>query len=250
MDNIKDKITKVLEIAKRGGTEEEANTAMNMALQLLAKHNLSMSDIEGDSIEDEDVIQSSSDGGSNQPWQRSIWYAIAKLYFTTFYSSTYMLNGKKKVSLVVVGRESNVQTVKEIASYLVALCKELASGTGEDTRYRNSFKTGFADRIRARCIEERQKAERESTANAARLTFNNNVNAAAEALKNNCNALTLTNIYALRTRESLDFLRAKGIRLTSRTSSWGSRSGDGYGAGCAAGNSVSLRTSARQRIGQ
>lgn len=230
-DTIKNRIAKVLEIAKRGGTEAEADTAMRMTLELLAKHNLTMSDVESSLVEDEDIIDIANDADNHQIWQRWIWDSIARLYFCQSYGSTYYLAGKKRISYTVVGRRSNVETVKDIASYLISLCKELAKSAGQDTLYRNSFKSGFGTRIAQRCIQEKNRAE------------------LAHTSSNNERGLTLTSVYALRLKENRDYLKDKGIRLHSTASKSRSyRNESGYGSGYSAAGNASLSTSAKLRI--
>jgi len=70
MDNsLKEKIAKIMEIAKRGGTENEMNVAMQKVQELLMKHNISMSDIENIEVKDEDIIEERHDGKHGQAWQ-------------------------------------------------------------------------------------------------------------------------------------------------------------------------------------
>ena len=84
-EDIIEKIQKVLELAKRGGTEGEANAAMHKVLELLAKHNLNMSDVEQHEEKPEDIVELSSDAGKQQ-WQAIIWNAMADLYFCRVFS--------------------------------------------------------------------------------------------------------------------------------------------------------------------
>lgn len=232
MSDIKDKIQKVLEIAKRGGTEAEAATALSLAHELLAKHNLSMSDVQREESNEEDVVEFRAQGESNRQWQGIVWMSVSKLYFCQMYASSYALpSGKTGKSYVVVGRESNVETVKEVAGYLVALCKSLIEKESlADTLWKNSFKNGFASRIYDRCEETRAQS--------------------VTKIESNGSLLPIVALYELTKKENYDFLAAKGIKLRSGGSSRITfRSKEGYNAGKAAANSASLSRSSTLKIG-
>lgn len=227
MSTIKEKIQKMLELAKRGGTEAEAETAMRMVLEALAKHNLNMSDVEDTAEEDEDVIEVSTDG-SKFTWQGILWNALSELYFCQVYSKRYRLNGKDYKSFVLVGRKSNVETAKSVITYLIQLGEELSQGG--DTLYRNSFKNGYSHRIAERCREEKRKATDNKLIGNADL------------------APMIINLYAVTKTENHDYLAAKGVRLVNRAISTNSRDANGYNAGRDAGGKVSLRNSAQGRL--
>lgn len=231
MSNIKDRIQKILEIAKRGGTEAEASTALSMAHELLAKHNLKMSDIEEREVKDEDIIEAREEGKPGRTWQGQIWYAVSELYFCQYYTSDFTLpSGKRGRSYVVVGRESNVETVREVAGYLTALCDSIARNEPNvDILWRNSFKNGFSARIGERCRETRAAATKKLEANGA--------------------MLPIVALYELTKRENKDFLAARGVRLTVRSARSSYRNAEGYRAGRDAGSSASLSKSATLKIG-
>lgn len=230
-DKLKEKILKVLELAKRGGTEAEADTAMKLASELLMKHNMSMSDITSNEVEEEDIISDTNDCDNRQPWQNRIYYSVATLYFCQGYSKTYELNGKQYNSAVIVGRESNVQTAKEIASYLVWFAKNECNNSGQDRSWKNSFYKGFAGRISGRCRDARAQTVTKITHEVKE------------------RGLVVVDMYALRKRETDDFLKTKGIRLVSGGRGSGASNGDGYNAGREAGNRASMNKSNTLKIG-
>lgn len=229
MESIKSKIQKVLELAKRGGTEAESDTAMKIALELLAKHNLSMSDIADIEVKDEDVTESSTDV-NRQVWQSQIWNGVSNLYFCTCYQKRYSLNGKDYKSIVVIGKPSNIETAKEVVSHLIHLAESLCDSSGQDRSWRNSFKNGFTSRVCARC--------RETKANhITKLSHENQER-----------GLVIINLYALTAKQNADYLKAKGIRLCSTTSRTSARNGEGYRAGQSAGNSANLSRSGTLKL--
>ena len=193
--NIKDKINKMLELARRGGTEAEAETAMRMVLQALAKHNLDMSDVEETEEKDEDIIEDITDGGKSM-WQHFIWISLSKLYFCKMYTQKYKKNGKIYKSFVLIGRKSNVDTAKSVIKYLIELGTELASDG--DTIYRNSFKNGYAARIFHRCEDEKKRATDLTQIEYTSL------------------APAIINLYEVTTIENNKFLEDKGVKLDNR----------------------------------
>lgn len=203
---------------------------MRKALELLAKHNLSMADVEAHEGEAEGIGRSDTNAGRTV-WQRYVWAGISRLYFCNYFREVRYVSGKPKYTHVVIGRESNVETVEDIVTYLVDLGEELARNTGGDTVYRNAFKLGYGRRIRERAIQQKDEA---TTRFVDSDTGGN---------------LPILQLYELTTRENEEFMAMLGIRLTFRNSRPTYSSNDGYQAGQVAGQSVSLSSAARGRIG-
>lgn len=239
VENIKEKIAKILELARRGGTEAESATALRMAHELLAKHNLEMSDVQNVTVEDEDIVEQGQDVPSRAPWQGIIWAAICPLYFCEVYSTRYVLNGKNKKSFRVVGKSSNVETALSTVNYLVALGEELSSVGKNDALYRNSWKSGYSSRIAERCRETKQAAIKKLAGSEEKAL------AGSEE-----KALAVINLYTVTKQENTAFLAAKGVHLGGNHRTRGSiRDSAGFAAGKAAGGQVSLRGGAAGRIG-
>lgn len=231
-DEIKNKIHKLLELAKRGGTEAEATLAMQKAQEFLTKYNLSMSDIQTSEIKDEDVTEENIDAENRQTWQGHIYSGICALYFCQSYTSNYRLNGHLKTARVLVGKPTNIAVVKDVAQYLVLLGKELAEASNQGTLYRNSFKKGYSSRIYWRCNDQIKQAKAQISHDVTE------------------RALTVTSLYALTTQQNKDYLKSKGILLVNRRSQSSISDSNGYRDGQTAGNSVSLTSGTKQRIGQ
>lgn len=224
-EDIIEKIQKVLELAKRGGTEGEANAAMHKVLELLAKHNLDMSDVEHQE-KPEDIIELSCEAGKPQ-WHTLIWGAISDLYFCRVFSRRYKRQEKWYKSFVLVGRKSNVDTAKSVIAYLIDLANELAVG---DTLYRNSFKIGYAQRILMRCDEEKKKAT-----NTNQIEFNSL-------------APAIINLYALTKKENEDFLAGLNLNLKKRKINPPAYDEKGFLNGWETGSKVSLKAAASGRL--
>lgn len=214
MDNsIIDKIRKCLELAKRGGTEGEANAAMSRVQELLIKYNLSLSEIEGHTSID-DAITRIDSKANYRPWERQIWHGVAKLYFCGMFQS----RGK----VVLIGPKSSLPIVTNIAKYLIGLGETLAKQTGGDTTFKTSFKNGFGSRISARCFDEIRKAK------------------AGQINDDTGKALILHPMYDKADKAVSTYLRNQGIRTHASRSGSRSRNCEGYNAGKQAGNSASL----------
>ena len=163
---------KVLERVKKmialgndaAATEGERETALRMAYNLLAKYNLSISDLPSDqdneARERQDVVISAD------RWARSLAQAVAKLFFCKYFYSSTGTSGKDKHCFV--GRQSNVITARYMSEFLIKSVKREATG-----RYKSptspqgrSFCVGTVDSIRKR-VEEMIKTDTESTPGTA-----------------------------------------------------------------------------------
>jgi hypothetical protein len=163
---------KVLERVKKmialgndsAATEAERETALRMAYNLLAKYNLSISDLpseqDNEARERQDVVISAD------RWARSLAQAVAKLFFCRYFYSGTGTSGKDKHCFV--GRQSNVITARYMSEFLIKSVKREATG-----RYKSptspqgrSFCVGTVDSIRKR-VEEMIKTDTESTPGTA-----------------------------------------------------------------------------------
>lgn len=165
-DKVIDKIRKLLNHANdtAADSEHERDTAMRMALKLLAKHNLDMSDIADlEHKEDREMISAEH---FPCPFRRIVAHAIAKLYFCEFYYQK--VPNKQKSLFCFVGLESNAITASEMTKYLVkSLDLESArrlKENGMSTRWGTDFRNAAAHRIADRCETIRQEAETEQEA--------------------------------------------------------------------------------------
>lgn len=163
---------KVLERVKKmialgndaAATEAERETALRMAYNLLAKYNLSLSDLPEDGSnearERQDVVISAD------RWARSLAQAVAKLFFCKYFYSQTGTSGKDKHCFV--GRQSNVITARYMSEFLIKSVKREST-----SRYKSptspqgrSFCVGTVDSIRKR-VEEMLKQDTESTPGTA-----------------------------------------------------------------------------------
>lgn len=163
---------KVLERVKKmmalgnceGATEAERETALRMAYNLLAKYNLSISDLPSDqdteARERQDVVISAD------RWARSLAQAVAKLFFCKYFYIGTGTSGKDKHCFV--GRQSNVITARYMSEFLIKSIKREASRRYKSptTPQGRSFCVGTVDSVRKR-VEEMIKQDTDSTTGAA-----------------------------------------------------------------------------------
>lgn len=164
-NKVLERIKKMLALGNdAGATEGERDTALRMAYNLLAKHNLSVSDLPSDAVnearERQDVVISSD------RWARSVAQAVGKLFFCRYFYMTTGTSGKDRHCFV--GKQSNVITATYMAEYLIKSIKRESS-----KRYKSptspegrSFCVGTTDSIRKR-VEEMLKVDAEGTPGSA-----------------------------------------------------------------------------------
>jgi hypothetical protein len=90
-----DKIQKLLNLAAKAGTPEEAAAAMGKAQELLALHNLSEATVTKAKPEDGKREQAQVAGGF-YAHQRDLWRAVAELNFCLYWTQTYREEGWKQ----------------------------------------------------------------------------------------------------------------------------------------------------------
>lgn len=159
-DSIIERIKKVLALAKRGGTPAEAETAMAKCQELLAAHNLSMSEIEEHGVEDAVTKETFEvTGTKRQNWKWWILAGCARLCFC----EALFLNGTTKVSFI--GKPVDIIVAKNLALYVMETCTKLAVSRFEYREERSAFRVGFASRIQQRCemLVQQRTVREEST---------------------------------------------------------------------------------------
>lgn len=162
--------------ADRGASEAEAALAAEHVQRLLAEHNLSMSSIEASgALSGDDGKRVREQGvGSRQiyKWQRTLMAAVAELNYCKAFERLQRCSGKTVFDgYDLIGRVSNVATVKVMFEYLLQSIERLARDDIQDpkqffTRYAHSFKEGCSDRLieRLKAKQEQILAEQERAA--------------------------------------------------------------------------------------
>lgn len=151
-EKLKNKIKKILAIARRGGTEAEMNLAMHKVHELLAQHNLSMEEVDVQELKECAEFQKFEKVGNEKRWISIIYGSIAKLYFCEAHGRASINAKSKRVyQYILVGRPSNIAVAKTIAEFVLQELDKLVKALNGNAYIRNSFRIGFADRIFERC---------------------------------------------------------------------------------------------------
>lgn len=181
-DRILARAKKMIALAQSTDYASEAATAMSMVEKLLAKYNLTMSEVE--SVGDKnDVSQLQVINRYGRPWSRVIYYNVCALYGCSYLYGTLRAG---KCSHYFIGKPHNIEIAKQMSSYLVLAVKRLmraekksweANATNEEgilqfapRKFNSSFCMGAAHNITDRIkqmIQDRQKQARKDAEEAA-----------------------------------------------------------------------------------
>jgi hypothetical protein len=224
------RVRKLLAIANdnAAGGEHERDTAMKMALKLLAMHNLAMADVGSGEKPPQEARVAEREVYYDYVWMRTMASAIAKLYFCHMF--TTKTDKKDRSVFTFVGLESNVTTAREMFSYVVksvvAEASRATTAARENQTFKWSFCKGAAHRIWERCTALRKEAEKEQD----------------DAPKTGTALVLLSNVYEQENRANLVHIQQQlGVRLVQRksTNQRNTRS-DGFGQGREFGGRVGL----------
>lgn len=105
------KIEKLLNLAAKAGTPEEAASATAKAQELLAKYNLDSAVLETNSGDKGKREQSKVDGGTYS-YQRGLWRAVAALNFCFYWSQKYRTPDKVRQNVYVHGKYAGKKYVQ------------------------------------------------------------------------------------------------------------------------------------------
>jgi hypothetical protein len=112
------RIKKMMALANDGAASEgERENALRMSYALLAKHNLSMMDVEGHARKDEEGRVQLTAEYPVYPWARQISTIVADLFFCKYYFCRH--GAGKQATHTFVGKESNAITTQYMAEYVV-----------------------------------------------------------------------------------------------------------------------------------
>jgi hypothetical protein len=233
------RIRKLVALAEGGATEAEAETALRLAHEMLAEHNLSMDDVPENS---DDVDPVTSDGEEwdryNEAWRRTLMHSAAQLYFCRYFFSDKIVPGKntalsqRGVKHTFVGRPHNVAVARLMGRYFVTTVNRLANDGCRKTvirsrtergRYVNTFRLACAERLRERCVKVRERAE-----------------AGQAVTSDGRNLPALANMYRREMRANDEFLHNMKIRLREQKSRASFHDTRGYNDGRTAADSISL----------
>lgn len=149
-----EKMKKLLALSQSTSNEHEAMSAARKLHSMLAKYNVSISELD----ESPEEIGNEGEMTYNRPWKRVLAMYVAELYFCKFYI-VVNLNQKSKATYMFVGTESNRMFALHIFNMIVKTVEKESRRESklmygkEVSSFVNSFWTGAMDRIVERCKE-------------------------------------------------------------------------------------------------
>lgn len=163
-----ERIRKLLALADGNQNEHERARAMETAMELLSRHNLTMSQITP--AEAAACVEAVKAGFSLEPWARSVLLSAGKLYYTASYiKDDWEPTTWRKVSYpVFVGTAENIAVTMEMAAWLLASIRKESNRMYKSSPDRRSFRWGAANAVAERVeammsAEKRAAEETEST---------------------------------------------------------------------------------------
>ena len=158
-----DKVRKLLALASGNQNEHERDRAMEAAMELLARHNLTLSQITpADAAK---CVQAVRAKFNLDVWARIVLSAACELYYTTFYvqhDAHYdPYYGFREVKYpMLVGTEENIAVTIEMCIWLLDSIRKESNRMYKNDKFRRSFRLGAADKLaeRAHAIIEAEKA--------------------------------------------------------------------------------------------
>lgn len=177
-----DQIQKLLNVAAKAGTPEEAATFNAKAQELLARYNLDASVVERESGAKSGAREDARVRGGFYEYQRDLWGAVAELNFCMYWTQRYRAHHRGRERVMkrhrLVGRIVNTTATRHMAEYLEQaverITRERLHGDTKQlfSRWAISFREGavrtIIDKIRVRRREqidqEELRAEQAATA--------------------------------------------------------------------------------------
>lgn len=177
-DKVVDKIKKLLRLAESADVNEAA-AAAGQAQRLMEQHNIDQAMIaleedDGSPSVEEEPIKEFDDEEALHVWSRlATWklqlgWAVASANGCRTFQSYWWDNtkGRSMRTIGIVGRPSDVATVRYLYAYLMSeidrLCQ--ASSRGKGRTWANSFRLGAVHEVRKRLSEAKAKARAEARA--------------------------------------------------------------------------------------
>lgn len=145
VENIILKIQKLLKLAE-SNNEHEAQSAVVMARKLMAKHKLTMEDID---VESEEVTEDSTE------WMRSPWKrTLATVLADHFRCKTYINHKRSSYRVKFIGLEEDVKIICLIYRQVINMIEKTSRQKGLDKKsYAIGFISGLDEKLTQQTIE-------------------------------------------------------------------------------------------------
>ena len=159
MEKVKilDKIKKLFALAT-SPNENEAQLAMEKASELLAKHNLSMADLQNETKEQPRMFMFSKDMGERVPkWKQLIYVVLPK----TFDCAVLIERSYRKQEYIIIGQKEDVEMTTYFCNYFINAIPKLTKNYPElyNTKLKNDFIYGATVTVLSRLDKMYKKME-------------------------------------------------------------------------------------------
>lgn len=188
VDAVIAKVRKLRGLATSSNVHEAA-TAAALADKLIQEHGLAEAQLEADGREvaeeaEEAVDPTISWQGQTPAWQSVLASFLGRHYDCAAYRNHGWRDGKRYEEQRVVGRPSDVQTLRYMLAWLVAEIERLAhqEPKGLGRSYYNAFRMGAVAGVRTSMTAAKEGARKQATS-AALVVFDNRMELAKEALE-------------------------------------------------------------------
>lgn len=154
--SIAQRIKKLLALADGNKNEHERNSAMKLAMELLAKHNLDMTAVADLAHSCEHSVSEFKAHLKLDPWVRFVVKAACKLYYTEMlmrpvYRGYY--EDRKEYHPTFIGTEENIAVTMELAGWLLDSIRWESNCLYYEPYERRSFRLGAAHRLFERACQ-------------------------------------------------------------------------------------------------
>lgn len=172
-EKIIDRVKKMMALANcTGAAEGERDNALRMAYNLLAKHNLTMNEVDAHNATKEEGRESQQAKFVVYPWARSIASLVGSLFFCNYY---FMRSGSgKQATHCFIGKASNATTAQYMSEFVVkSVCREAARLYGSAiTPEARCFAIGVVRKLQERIAEIKASLNKESKTGTALALIN------------------------------------------------------------------------------
>ena len=154
VESVVGKIKKLMALADGNQNEHEREVAMRFAMDLLAKHNLNIAEIQGSAIKIE--IGEVKGDFRLEAWIVQVLSATCILYYTQFYRSRIWVDFFRRTTRdipIFVGTADNIAVTIEVATWLINSIRLESNRAYKSAYERRSFRVGAADSLLMRAID-------------------------------------------------------------------------------------------------
>jgi hypothetical protein len=143
-ESVVTKIKKLLALADGNQNEHEREVSMQLALDLLAKHNLSMSQVQGLSPKMEIKTEEVHGNFKLDPWIRVVLSASCKLYYTDYYIDVNWdwRRNRNDRTPIFVGTAENIAVTSDVSNWLIKSIRKESNWMYTDEFERRSGASG------------------------------------------------------------------------------------------------------------